>query len=155
MEETTTVQTDSVTTESSENKSPKDQLNDLIARRMGSFEVKINYADLKHLRNLVHQKLEWKGPNEAYLTIIALLTMDNALSGMDSKSSEQIKISLPSSVIESINFFLNKITGKGLDSAQRIFSLAMLFRPAIEAIKTLDNEIEHLKSEVEKTEKIS
>jgi hypothetical protein len=72
---------------------------------------------------------------------------------MDPKSVEAIQIHLPSSTIETINFFLNRITGKGLDSAQKLFSISMMLRQPIEALKKLDNEIETLRAEVEKTEK--
>jgi hypothetical protein len=166
MEETTVPQPEAITeveatlapqeeapTEPQTPPTPEEQLNALINRRMGEFSVKISYPDLKYIKNTIQQKVEWKGPNEAYLVIISLLTIDNALQAMDPKSVEAIQIHLPSSTIESINFFLNRITGKGLDSAQKIFSISMMLRQPIEALKKLDNEIETLRAEVEKTEK--
>lgn len=129
---------------------PEEQLNALINRRMGEFSVKISYADLKYIKNTIQQKVEWKGPNEAYLVIISLLTIDNALQAMDPKSLESIQIHLPSSTIESINFFLNRISGKGLDSAQKLFSISMVLRQPIEALKKIDAEIEALRAELEK-----
>lgn len=131
----------------------EEQLNALINRRMGEFSVKISYADLKYIKNTIQQKVEWKGPNEAYLVIISLLTIDNALQAMDPKSLESIQIHLPSSTIESINFFLNRISGKGLDSAQKLFSISMMLRQPIEALKKIDAEIEILKAELEKDQK--
>jgi hypothetical protein len=166
MEETTATQSESnveveatqapqeeLLTEPQAPATPEEQLNALINRRMGEFSVKISYPDLKYIKNTIQQKVEWKGPNEAYLVIISLLTIDNALQAMDPKSVEAIQIHLPSSTIESINFFLNRITGKGLDSAQKLFSISMMLRQPIEALKKLDNEIETLRAEVEKTEK--
>lgn len=166
MEETTVTQSESnveveatqapqeeLLTEPQAPATPEEQLNALINRRMGEFSVKISYPDLKYIKNTIQQKVEWKGPNEAYLVIISLLTIDNALQAMDPKSVEAIQIHLPSSTIESINFFLNRITGKGLDSAQKLFSISMMLRQPIEALKKLDNEIETLRAEVEKTEK--
>ena len=132
---------------------PEEQLNALINRRMGEFSVKISYADLKYIKNTIQQKVEWKGPNEAYLVIISLLTIDNALQAMDPKSLEAIQIHLPSSTIESINFFLNRISGKGLDSAQKLFSISMMLRQPIEALKKIDAEIEALRVELEKAQK--
>lgn len=151
--EATQVPQEELLTEPQAPATPEEQLNALINRRMGEFNVKISYSDLKYIKNTIQQKVEWKGPNEAYLVIISLLTIDNALQAMDPKSVEAIQIHLPSSTIESINFFLNRITGKGLDSAQKLFSISMMLRQPIEALKKLDSEIETLKAEIEKTEK--
>lgn len=128
---------------------PKDQLNALINRRMGEFEVRTNRSTLKYLKNSLQQKIEWKGPNEAYLIIMALLSLDNVISDLDPKDDTPTIIKLPSSTIESINFFLTKITGTGIDSAQKLFSVSMMLRPTMEALRKLDEEIEVLKSEVE------
>ena len=127
---------------------PKEQLDALMARRTGEFDVKINHADLKYLRNTIHQKVEWKGPNESYLVIIALLTIDNMLVEIDKTSLDKAQLKFSASTVESINYFLSKITGIGLDSAQRLFTVSMVFRPAMEAIRMLDQEIELLKSEL-------
>lgn len=127
-----------------------DPLSELIRRRMGEFDVKINHADLKYIKNSINSKVEWKGPNEAYLIIMSILTIDNALEGMDPKKLEPVLIKLPASTIESINFFLTKITGKGIEPAQKLFSVSMMFRQAMEAIKKLDSEIEQLKGETAK-----
>lgn len=127
---------------------PQEQLDALINRRMGEFSVKINHVDLKYVKNAINQKIEWKGPNEAYLVIMTLLTIDNVLQEMDPKKTEQIQISLPSSTIESLNFFLTKVTGKGMESAQKLFSISMMFRPAMEAIRKIDEEIKVLEAEL-------
>jgi hypothetical protein len=132
---------------------PEEQLNSLINRRMESFPIKINHADLKFIKNTITQKVEWKGPNEAYLVIISLLSIDNALSELDPKELSPAQINMPSSTLESINFFLSRVTGKGLDSAQKLFSVSMMIRPAMESLKKLDEEIEHLKKELQKTAK--
>jgi hypothetical protein len=133
---------------------PQEQLNALINRRMGQFDVKINYADLKYIKNSINSKVEWKGPNEAYLVVMALLTLDAALESMDPKKAEAEQIKLPASTIETINFFFTRITGKGIESAQKLFSITMQLRQPVETIKKLDQEIEVLQSEL-KTEKNS
>lgn len=140
------------TVESTTPATPQDQLNALINRRMGQFDLTINYADLKYIKNAINSKVEWKGPNEAYLVIMSLLTLDAALESMDPKKSEKTQIKLPASTIETINFFFNRITGKGIESAQKIFSISMQLRQSVEALKKLDQEIELLQSEL-KTEK--
>jgi hypothetical protein len=55
---------------------------------------------------------------------------------------------MPSATIESIDFFLNKVSGKGLQAAQRLFSAVMQFRQAIGALKKLDGEIAKLQEEI-------
>ena len=152
----TTIEETAVHTEPVENAAPAtpiDQLNALLARRNGQFDLSLSYADLKSIKNLVNQKIEWKGPNEAYLVIMTLLTIDSALEAMDPKNSSPVKIQLPASTLESVNFFLTKVTGKGLESAQRVFSMAMQLRKIMEVIHKLDEEINSLKSEIESEKK--
>lgn len=135
----------------------EDQRTELLSKRTaGRFAVNIRREDLKHLKNLIQNKIEWKGPNEAYLLIITTLTLAECLDSMDPKSSEAETIHLPATVIESINLLLNKVTGKGIDSAQKIFSFAMMLRPASEEIKKLDQELTLLSNKIQiQTENIS
>lgn len=122
-------------------------LDSLIQRRMGNFNVAISPADLKYVKNLLNNKIEWTGPNEAYLILMSLISISNELKELDDRSTERVNISLPSTTLESINFFLNKVSGKGEESAHRLFAVSMLLRPAMEQIKAIDSEIEKLKSE--------
>jgi hypothetical protein len=116
--------------------------------RMGHFEVAISQSDLKYIKNLLNNKIEWKGPNEAYLMLMALLNISNELNEMGKSNPEERKrIHLPSTTLESVNFFLSRVTGKGEESAHRLFAVSMLLRPAMEEIKKLDELIEKLQSE--------
>jgi hypothetical protein len=123
------------------------ELDAMIQRRMGNFEVSISPADLKYIKNLLNNKVEWKGPNEAYLMLMSLLSLSSELKEVDDRSTERITLSLPSTTLESINFFIGRITGKGEESAHRLFAVSMLLRPAMEQIRVLDETIEKLKSE--------
>jgi murein L,D-transpeptidase YcbB/YkuD len=124
------------------------ELDKAVQARMGHFEVAISPSDLKYVKNLLNNKIEWKGPNEAYLMLMALLNLSNELKELgDSSSTERKKIALPSTTLESINFFLARVTGKGEESAHRLFAVSMLLRPAMEEIKKLDEIIEKLQSE--------
>lgn len=163
MEENTVVEETTVQTETlepqAENPTPetpktkKEILSDLLTSRTGLFDLKITYPDLKYLKNTMQSKVEWKGPNEAYLTIMTILTLSNALEEMNPKTMEPVVVKLPSSTFETLNYFLNKVSGTGLDSAQRLFSATMILRPTIEAIKKIDAEIETLKEELKTEEK--
>ena len=123
------------------------ELDKAIQTRMGHFAINISPADLKYVKNLLNNKIEWKGPNEAYLMLMALLSISSELKERDSSSSERVQVQLPSTTLESINFFLNRVTGKGEESAHRLFAVSMLLRPAMEEIKKLDEIIEKLQSE--------
>lgn len=123
------------------------ELDKAIQTRMGHFEIQISSSDLKYIKNLLNNKIEWKGPNEAYLMLMALLSISNELKNLDASSKSRVKINLPSTTLESINFFLNRVIGKGEESAHRLFAISMILRPAIEEIKKLDETIEKLKSE--------
>ena len=157
--EQSTLAPEAVTTETTNETStqttltPEEQLNALINRRSGEFDVKIGYMDLKYVKNALNTKIEWKGANEAYLVLISLLTIDNILSTLDPKSTESTLVKIPAATIESINYFLTRITGKGIESAQRLFSIAMMFRQPVETLKKIDEEIEVLKTELETAKK--
>ena len=136
------------TTSTEENTTPElSELDSAIQRRMGSFDLNISPSDLKYIKNLLNNKVEWKGPNEAYLILMSLVSLSSELKEVDDRSTERKRISLPSTTLESINFFLSKITGKGEESAHRLFAVSMLLRPAMEEIKQLDETIERLQSE--------
>lgn len=123
------------------------ELDKAIQARMGHFAINISPADLKYIKNLLNNKIEWKGPNEAYLMLMALLSISSEIKERDSSSNERVLVQLPSTTLESINFFLNRVTGKGEESAHRLFAVSMLLRPAMEEIKKLDEIIEKLQSE--------
>lgn len=118
-------------------------------KRMGSFKVKMNYPTLKFVKNKLTSSVEWRGPSEAYLMANAVIQLDSALSGMDPKSNDVVELTLPSAVIESIAHFFSKVTGTGLDSAQRLFSAWMCIRPAVEVMRVLDQQIEKMEKTAE------
>jgi len=159
-EETTNIEEQEVLIEDTQSKTmpesdgvveePQAELSELdkaIQTRMGHFAINISPADLKYIKNLLNNKIEWKGPNEAYLMLMALLSISSEIKERDSSSNERVLVQLPSTTLESINFFLNRVTGKGEESAHRLFAVSMLLRPAMEEIKKLDELIEKLQSE--------
>jgi hypothetical protein len=126
----------------------EEQLEELVKLRTGNLNVKADVSELKYLKNSLNSRVEWKGPNEAYLAIISNLALSQALSEISTKSGE-VTVSLPSSVIESLNFFLNRVSGTGLDAAQKLFSAAMVLRQQVEYLKKLDTEIQTIQNEIE------
>ena len=125
------------------------QFSELLSKRSGEFEVNVTYNELKYIKNTLAQKIEWTGSNEAYLLVLTLVALDSRLEELNPKLQEKVKISLPSVALETINYFFSKISGKGVDAAQKLFAAAMQIRPAIEEMKKLDSDIQRLKSEID------
>jgi hypothetical protein len=121
---------------------PLSELDQLIAKRMGNFTVNLALNDLKYLRNKLND-VTWNGPNEAYLQIMAVVAISNEIrsfeKGADVNARRQV--SLPATTVESINFFLSRVSGKGEEAAHRLFAVSMLLRPTMEEIKNLDSQI--------------
>lgn len=127
----------------------QEQLDELLKQRTGEFEIQISHKDLKYIKNTLTQKIEWTGSNEAYLLILTTLAIDSSLEDMDPKNElARVKTSLPSSALETINYFFSKITGKGVDSAQKLFAASMQIRPALEAMKKLDEAIKSVREDI-------
>jgi len=121
---------------------PLSELDQLIAKRMGNFLVTLSFSDLKYLRNKLNE-VTWNGPNEAYLQIMAVAALSNEIRGFEKGEDPNARkeFSLPATTLESINFFLGRVSGKGEESAHRLFAVSMLLRPSMEEIKKLDSEI--------------
>ena len=132
--------------------SPEAQLSALHASRMGNFKVQAAYSELKYFKNMLN-KVEWTGSNEAYLVALSCASLDSTLNSLDSSKVERIEVELPAAVIEALNYFLGKVTGKGRDGANKLFSATMLLRQAVLAITKLQEEIHALDSEIKTAKK--
>lgn len=127
--------------------SPAERLARLQTERMGNFRVTISYQDATYVRNIL-EKSEYRGPQQAYLLIISKLEMTQVCESLKELSREsRHQVELSAAAIESISFFMNNHSGKGLESAQKLFAASMQFRPAISAINSIEDEIESLKKE--------
>ena len=119
----------------------------LMAQRMGKFEVELSSIDATYLRNIFN-KAEYKGSREAYLLILAKAELSNTahhLKGLD--PTKRHKVELTAATIESTNYFIEKKTGVGADSAQKLFSASMILRQSIIKIQEIDKKLESLKKE--------
>ena len=121
----------------------------LMAQRMGKFEVELSSIDATYLRNIFN-KAEYKGSREAYLLILAKAELSNTarhLKGLD--STKRHKVELTAATIESTNYFIEKKTGVGAESAQKLFSASMVLRQSIIKIQEIDKKLESIKKEQE------
>lgn len=136
----------SVEEESKSEETPEEKLTRLRLERTGTFKINMTYSDATYLRNRL-DKSEWVGPQQAYLLIISKLELSSVceeLSQLDKKSSHQVE--LTAATIESVSYFLNKATGVGEDSAQKLFAASMLLRPALAEMGRLDEEMKSMVS---------
>lgn len=150
--ETTVDESTEVASEPEKELTPAEKLAQLQMDRMGNFNVTLSYDDATYLRNLL-EKSEYKGPQQAYLLIISKLEMSQiceTLKGLDREMRHTVEIS--AAAIESMSFFMNLKTGKGIDSAQRLFTASMQLRPAISQINRIEEELEAFKNENLKAE---
>ena len=129
---------------------PEEQLQALTAARTGNFTLKMDLDTVKWYKNFMQAKVEWKGPNEAYLVIITTLSLDSIIA---SYTKETTAVQLSASTVETLNYFISKYSSTGRDSAQKLFSAVMQLRPVIEKIRVMDEEIEKLKVDLKSEKK--
>lgn len=132
--------------------SPEGKLEALQIQRMGNFKVQAAYSEIKYFRNMLN-KVEWTGSNEAYLVALSSASLDSTLNALDSKNRNRVEVELQAAVIEALNYFLNKVTGKGRESANRLFSATMLLRQSVLAITQLQEDINTLTEEIKTSKK--
>lgn len=125
---------------------------DLKVERIGKFVVGMAYEDARYFRNLL-DKSKYKGPQQAYLLIIAKAELSQVCEGLkEQDKGNRYEVELSSACIESIGFFMNNFEGKGEQSAMKLFSASMLLRPAMGLINDLDAKLEVAKAKLEKSE---
>ncbi len=131
--------------------SPEEKaLEDLKAERMGKFTVGMGYEDARYFRNLL-DKASFKGPQQAYLLVVAKAEMSQVCQGLkEQDSGQRYEVELSSACIESLGFFMNNYEGKGEVSAMKLFSASMLLRPAMGLINNLDSKLEIAKQKLKK-----
>jgi hypothetical protein len=121
---------------------PVESLEDLKKRRMGTFKIKAPIGELSYLKNMLN-KVEWKGPQQAYLLLIAKAELHSILAGLSEKNkNDEITVDVSSATIESLSFFMNNKTGVGTESAQLLFSASMILRQAMIEINKIDRMIQ-------------
>jgi hypothetical protein len=133
-----------------EQKSIVDQL---IDKRTGYFSVKMDLADLKWVKNACNSggKFSFTGPNEAFMVMNCFLGFSSAIARVEQEAKSQSEtdgtVQIQAAAIEAAAILLNKYEGSGLDTAQRVFRIAMALNPAIMDMKELDKTINFFKNQ--------
>ena len=120
----------------------------LLNRRTGFFGVNVQLADLVWLKNsLASGKIKFVGPNEAFMVINSYLGISSAIARAEVEQTSKnpqtpIVVQLQASSIEGAAILLNKYESSGIDSAQRLFRLAVALNESIMEMKSLDQQIQ-------------
>lgn len=126
------------------------ELDRLINRRTGFFPVSLNLEDLKWIANACKSnKFSFTGPNEAFMVMNCYLGFSSAVA----RRTEEMKgetemtqhIEVQAAALEAAAILLNKYESSGLESAQRVFRIAVALNTPVMEMKQLDQIINQLK----------
>ena len=131
----------------------KSVLDQLIDKRTGYFSIKMDLADLKWVKNACNSggKFSFTGPNEAFMLMNCFLGFSSAVARAEQEAQEKTEsdgtIQIQASAIEAAAILINKYEGSGLESAQRVFRIAMALNQAIMDMKELDKAVQFFKNQ--------
>ena len=137
--------------EEGESPEPVEELSEvqkLINKRTGFWAVNLELADLKWIKNQCNSKFEFNGPNEAFMMMNCYLGFASAVARIEQATKMKLESEAPAvqaSAIEACALLLNRYTGSGLESAQRVFRIAVALNGSIMEMKELDDQIAKLK----------
>lgn len=131
----------------------------LIERRTGMYKVKLDTADLKWIKNACNaNKFRFVGPNEAFMVMNCFMGASAAIARLDQEKAEAVEtdgtVEMQASAIEAAAILLNKYEGSGLESAQRVFRIAVALNGPVMEMKQLDQIINQLKIEEAKRDEL-
>ena len=126
------------------------ELDMLINRRTGYFPVKLDLADLKWIKNACNGgKFTFTGPNEAFMVMNCFLGFSSAIARLEQEQDENTEssgsVQIQASALEAAAILLNKFEGSSLESAQRVFRIAVALNTSVMEMKELDRIIQTIK----------
>jgi hypothetical protein len=132
----------------------------LIARRTGFYPIKLDIADLKWIKNSCNSgKFTFTGPNEAFMLMNCFMGVSAAVARLEQEKAEKMEstgsVEMQAAAIEAAAILLNKYEGSGLESAQRVFRIAIALNGPVMEMKQLDQIINQLKIEEAKKDELA
>jgi hypothetical protein len=132
----------------------------LIARRTGFYPIKLDVADLKWIKNSCNSgKFTFTGPNEAFMIMNCFMGVSAAIARLEQEKAEKMEstgsVEMQSAAVEAAAILLNKYEGAGLESAQRVFRIAIALNGPVMEMKQLDQIINQLKIEEAKQDELA
>lgn len=126
------------------------ELDKLINRRTGYFGIKLDLADLKWIKNACNAKFTFTGPNEAFMLLNCYLGFSSAIARIENDIKNKVVgpelINVQASALEAAAILLNKYSGTGTELADRVFKIAIALNSPVMEMKSLDKQIEFLRS---------
>jgi hypothetical protein len=122
----------------------------LINKRTGFWVLNIEEADLKWIRNHCNSKFTFTGPNEAFMLMNCYLGFSSAIARLEQMAKagmEAEKPAVQAAAIEACAMLINRFEGSGIESAQRIFRIAIALNGTMTELKKLDDQIAILKAQ--------
>ena len=132
----------------------------LIARRTGFYPIKLDIADLKWIKNSCNSgKFTFTGPNEAFMIMNCFMGVSAAIARLEQEKAEKMEstgsVEMQAAAVEAAAILLNKYEGAGLESAQRVFRIAIALNGPVMEMKQLDQIINQLKIEEAKKDELA
>jgi SpoU rRNA methylase family enzyme len=132
----------------------------LIARRTGFYPIKLDIADLKWIKNSCNSgKFTFIGPNEAFMVMNCFMGVSAAIARLEQEKAEKMEstgsVEMQAAAVEAAAILLNKYEGSGLESAQRVFRIAIALNGPVMEMKQLDQIINQLKIEEAKQDELA
>ena len=124
------------------------ELDKLINKRTGYWAINLDLTDLKWIKNGCNNKFPFIGPNEAFMLMTCYLGFSSAIGTLEAATNSGIEnptANLSASAIEACALILNRYEGSGLDTAQRVFRIAIALNTVIMEMKSLDSELAKLR----------
>lgn len=136
------------------------ELDRLINRRTGFFPVSLGLEDLKWIANACKSnKFSFTGPNEAFMVMNCYLGFSSAVARrqeeMKSENEMTQHVEVQAAALEAAAILLNKYESSGLESAQRVFRIAVALNTPVMEMKQLDQIINQLKLDEAKKDELA
>jgi hypothetical protein len=131
------------------------EVDKLINKRTGFWEIGLEEADVKWIRNHCNSKFSFTGPNEAFMLMNCYLGFASSLGRHEEAVKNGINpgpFVVQAGALEACAMLINRFEGSGLESAQRIFRIAIALNGPISEMKKLDDQISVLRAEAQTSE---
>jgi hypothetical protein len=126
------------------------EIDRLTNKRTGLWELALDEADIKWIRNHCNSKFSFTGPNEAFMLMNCYLGFASALARHEQAVKASVQpgpFMIQAIAIEACALMVNRFDGSGLESAQRVFRIAVALNGPISEMKQLDEKISMLKEQ--------
>lgn len=121
----------------------------LTNKRTGFWELPLEEADMRWVKNQCNSKFSFVGPNEAFMLMNCYLGFSAALARHEQvvkAGGQPGPFVVQAIALEACALMINRFEGSGIESAQRTFRIAVALNNPISEMKKLDEQIESLKN---------